>query len=123
MSYSILYYLMTVIGKMSSVISTTGVISFIISIILGAGLLLTFDVFDADSIRFRNSIKSIFKNAMIVMVVTTTLNSLIPNKKEMLIIVGLHIGEKNASKIINEVGDYYKPLKEYIIKELNDATK
>lgn len=46
-----------------------------------------------------------------------------PSRQDMIIIGGLHLGEKGASKVIEEAGEFYPLLKTVLKRELAEIAK
>ena len=55
---------------------------------------------------------------IVLFIVCSITNSLIPTKRDMMIVAGLHIGEKGVEKVLEEAGQFYPLLKDVIKNKL-----
>lgn len=111
MSIAGLYYLISVVGSVGTFLSYAIFTSGVVTFFSGFGCF-------ADDEDDASKAKYVFKRSFAILVVVGLLNAAIPAKKDMMIIAGLHIGEKGMEKVIEEAGEFYPLLKDIIKKEL-----
>ncbi len=115
MSMALAYYLISVVGGLSSTFAFIIFLSGLVTMIgLIVRLLLLNEVMEGTRIVWQKALKI----SLPTLIIISLLTSFIPNKRDMMIIAGLHIGEKGVEKVIEEAGEFYPLLKDVIRSKL-----
>jgi len=123
MNLGLLYYLICIVGNLNGLLVGFNAVVIILTVISGVFYCGMYDVDSGSDLKLRELAKKTFKVTSVLTLAFTLVLTFLPIKKDMLIMSGLVIGQKGASKVIEEAGEFLPQIKTIIKKELDSLTK
>ena len=118
MSWALMYYLLTVIDNLNKFSGVIFIGSIVIIVISLFSLLPMLDFkIDNEYKQYKSNVYSLCKRLFICTIMSAIGLTFIPNKKDIIIIAGLKIGESPVKQVVS---DTYPMLKALIDKELKE---
>lgn len=119
MSLALMYYLAGVLGNM-------GVLLTIISAALGIILIISTLVTLLMINDVRNNTLEAWQKAQKALIPAFIISGILactaPSKKDMVMIMGLSVGQKGAEKVLDEASEFYPLIKDLLKKELEELS-
>jgi len=123
MNLGLLYYLICISESIQDVLAGYNFLAIILFVISTVVYVVTYDTTNSKDLELRVLAKKTFKMSLVATVIMSSVLTVLPAKKDMLIMSGLVIGQKGASKVIEEAGEFLPQIKTIIKKELDSLTK